>query len=251
LREIGAEIIYRDGDMSFEGFVFDPAEDKACALLASRAGEAEEGSYLYEHIRLYTRDGDPAVLDMVVEKVRHLWEQKELSPRALRYRPCADTKLYERLRTISQYKNARFRMADVRVGDDILVLSRSVKEYKVLQVKEQMNSISKSDFELFDLMEVSLPSGGETIVTPPVLEDVGGKLVVIDGNARFFQCAASGVSSVRAVIVDNVDGMLPAKDPRPLSMLKMVSSTTAMEDMYVGMEKSLIRQIEKVVHPYP
>ncbi|HCG0885754.1 patatin-like phospholipase family protein [Pseudomonas aeruginosa] len=252
LRELGAEVIDPQSARLFDGFVFDPESDKASALLSTVDGtSAAISDYVREKVSLYTKNSDPAVLEMLREKLSPLWRPRQVEPRLFPYAPCSDVELFNRLRTIPHYANAKFRMADVDVCDDILVLQQSVKEFKLLQIKHHMSDLQRNGCDLFELIEVSLPGGRGTIVTPPVLERIGEKLVLIDGNTRFFHCLANGITSVRAVIADNVTAPLPAQRPRPLSTLKLVSSTTPVDAMYTNVDRSLFRRIEEAVHPYP
>jgi len=249
LRELGADVIVVNGALPFDGFAFDIKEDKGTALMSTLEGApVGQNNFMGDRTRLYTRDSDPAVLELLDEKLAQFWVRKNVVERSLAYRPCADVELFQRLKTISHYANAKFRLADVEVSDNILVLQQSVKEFKVLQIKNHISDLQRRGCDLFDLVDVSLPGGRNTIVTPPVLERLSNNLILIEGNTRFFHCLAAGITSVRAVIVDNVSSMLPAQNPRPLSTLKLISSTTSIDQMYTNVDRSLFRPIEEVVH---
>jgi predicted acylesterase/phospholipase RssA len=252
LRELGAEIVHPEQVQLFEGFVIDPECENASALLSTFEGTpATVSNYVREKVSLYTKSNDPAVLEMLKEKLSTLWKFKRGDRRELPYAPCADVELFRRLRSIAHYATAKFRMAEVEVNDDVLVLQQWVKEFKLLQIKHHMSDLQRNNYDHFELVEVLLPGGGGTIVTPPVLERVGDKLVLIDGNTRFFHCLANGITSVRAVIVDGVTAALPAQSPRSLSTLKLVSSTTNLDEMYKNVNRALFRGIEQAVHPFP
>jgi len=253
LRELGAEIIDSDGIVIFDGFVFDSTLDKASALLSNfdKDGYATRNNYLSERIKLYTDDSDPAVLALLRQTLLQLQEKIQAISQPLPYAACADVILFDLLKKIPHYSSAKFRLADIEVSDNIMILNESVKEYKLLQVKHHISALKHSGFDLFELVQVCLPSGKTTIVTPPVLERVGDKLVLIDGHARFFYCIQNGITSIRAVVVDNVTAALPAKNPRPLSALKLISLTTSVDAMYENMDRSLFRRIDEVAHPFP
>lgn len=252
LRELGAEIIFLDGPLPFDGFAFDIREVRSSAILAS-ADRSQDGSIDYErqHVRLYTRDSDPVLLELLTEKLEPHWKECPAKARSLRYIECADTKLFDRLRTLRMYSGAKLRMTDVDVGDNVFVLQQAVKEFKLLQIRNHMRDLEKHGVDYFSLTEVELPGGYGSIVTPPVLERVGEKLVLIDGNTRLFHCLALGVTKVRAVVIDGVEEKLPASDPRPLSSLKLVSATTTFNNLYSEADKSLVRRIEEAAHPFP
>ncbi len=252
LRELGAEIIFLDGPLPFDGFAFDIRQARSSAILASTyRSQGDSSDYERQHVRLYTRDSDPVLLELLTEKLEPHWKECPVKARTLRYVECADTKLFERLRTLRMYAGAKLRMTDIDVGDNVFVLQQAVKEFKVLQIRNHMRDLERHGVDYFSLIEVELPGGHGSIVTPPVLERVGEKLVLIDGNTRLFHCLALGVTKVRAVVIDGVEENLPASDPRPLSSLKLVSATTTFNNLYSEADKSLVRRIEEAAHPFP
>jgi predicted acylesterase/phospholipase RssA len=252
LGELGANIIDTGDDDLFTGLVFDTDIEKASVLLSSFEDNQHglTNNYVNERVRLYTADSDPAVLEMLRQKLSKFRSKKGVAHRSLPYQRCSDVKLFDLLKTIPHYADAKFRLADINVSDEILVLQQSLKEFKLLQIRHHVSDLLKNNQDLFELIEVLLPSGKSTIVTPPVLEKVGDKLVLIDGHARLFYCLNNGIDRIRAVIVDNVKSPLPAQNPRPLSTLKLVSSTTSISDLYSEMDRSLFRRIEEAAHPF-
>ena len=136
------------------------------------------------------------------------------------------------------------------LSDDIVVLQNAVKEYKFLQIGHHIENLQNFGCELFDLRKVKLLNGDTSIVTPPVLEKFGTKYVVIEGSARLFHCVVNGVTAINAVVVNGVRAKLPSPIQRPLSSLRLTSSTKSLTENYQQLDKSLFRQIENTVHPY-
>lgn len=254
LSGLGVEIVYKLEELKpgFDGFVFDINLDKASAILtASDSNVDVQNSYVDELVRFYSCDGDPAILKMLGLILSGYWTQKPIATKSIPYEKISELELFKRLKTIPHYAQAKFKLADVDVSDKVLVLQEAVKEFKLLQIKQHVKDLRANNCDLFEVHQVKLLNGSSTIVTPPILERLNSdKLVLIEGSARFFQCFASGVKSVRAVIVDNVTAQLPSKDPKPLSSLRLVSATTPFTDNYRNVEKSLFRKIEEAVHPY-
>jgi len=252
LRELGAQIIFLNGTLPFDGFAFDIGQTRSSAILAStERSRYESSNFERQRVRLYTSHSDPVLLELLSEKLEPHWKASQVTPRSLRYVECADTKLFDRLRTLRMYAGAKLRMTDVDVGDNVFVLQQAVKEFKFLQIRNHMRDLENQSIDFFSLAEVELPGGHGSIVTPPVFERVGEKLVLIDGNTRLFHCLATGVSRVRAVVIEGVEEKLPASDPRPLSSLKLVSATTTFNNLYSDADKSLVRRIEEAAHPFP
>jgi predicted acylesterase/phospholipase RssA len=252
LGELGAEVVVLEGPLPFDGFAFDIDEARSSAILtASDRSQQGPSDFEHERVRLYTRNSDPVLLDLLTEKLKPHWRKRAVEVRALPYSQCADIKLFGLLRKLRMYSDAKLRMTDVDVCDDVLVLQQAVKEFKVLQIRTHMRDLEKHGVDYFSLTEIDLPGGHGSIVTPPVLERVGDRLILIDGNTRFFHCLASGIAKVRAVVVEGVEEKLPASDPRPLSTLKLVSATTTFRNMYSEADKSLVRRIDEAAHPFP
>ena len=254
LERLGADIVYTLDDLKpqFDGFIFDVATDKASAILTTSDNDTDAPqSYVHELVRFYTSDSDRAVLELLMESLANHWSPKSIAARSLPYAKISEYDLFELLKNVHQYAQARFRLADIEVSDKVLILQEAVKEYKLLQIKQHIHDLRAHGCDLFEVRQVELLSGPGTIVTPPVLERVNSEtLVLIEGNTRFFHCLATGVKSVRAVIVENVSARLPAQHPKPLSSLRVISSTTTLSDNYRNVEKSLFRGIEHAVHPY-
>ena len=254
LTRLGANIEYVSGGckLPFDGFIFDPETDKTSAILSTVDGVVGTADfYAQERVRFYTRDSDPAVLEMLTERLTPLWTPKPSGVRQLPYVMCPEQDLFNLLRTVPQYAKATFRLDEVAISDNVLVLQEAVKEFKMLQVKQHIRELETHNRGLFEPLRVDLLSGPGTIVTPPVLERVGTQnLVLIEGSARFFHCLITGVKTVRAVIVDNVSAELPGKSQKRLSLLRLTSSTMPLTENYPQMNRSLFRRIEDAVHPY-
>lgn len=249
LRELGADVIQATEPQIFTGLIFDLSLDKASALLSTFDSDPSE-NYKNEKVKSYTEHSDPAVLKMLKDNLS-AYLKPVSAPRFLPYKRCTDLKLFSLLETVPQYIGASFRITDVPVNDKILVLQQSLKEYKLLQIRHHISDLKKHNQELFDLIEVSLPSGTSTIITPPIFEAVGEKLVLIEGHARLFYCLNNGIDAIQAVVVTGVTFELPARDTYPLSSLKLDSSTISVNDLYKDVDMGLFRRIEEAVHPFP
>jgi hypothetical protein len=86
-------------------------------------------------------------------------------------------------------------------------------------------------------------------VTPPILEDVGGKLVVIEGLTRCYQCLRTKHKHVTAVVVRNVNVPLPTKQQVSLGDVGIAQTTKKQNELIPGLNKQLLRPIEECMHP--
>jgi len=198
-------------------------------------------------LKRYTFASDSRVIKSLATTVAKMAPSKSAAPQALPYSECLKTELFNKLRKVQQYRNAQFELAEIAVTEDIHVLQHWVKEYKLIQIRQHVESLKSAECLLFEPQKILLSDGSYTIVTPPVLERVGDTLIVIEGNTRLFHCLATGVKNVKAVIVNNVTAPLPTA-PFSIGRIKLTSSTKTLEANFSQIDKSLFRKIEEAVH---
>jgi predicted acylesterase/phospholipase RssA len=236
-------------DLPYDGFLFDVNEESAVSVLSTYDRARTDEWYTRESIRLYSWSSDRAICQMLAGRIKDLWVPTGRCPKKIPYVPCTEDELFTRLRLVPQYGNSRFQQKRMSLTDDIVVLQEAVKEYKFLQMRGHINSLKSAGCELFELTKVDLGNGRSSIVTPPVLERLGGKYVVIEGSARLFYCLSMNISNVNVIVVDNVQARLPSSIQRPLSTLRLTSSTKSLSENYQHLDKTLFRWIESAVHP--
>ncbi len=248
LRRLGAAV-YEVADLPFSGFLFDPESEAACAVLSSTRGRVgTDYDYDEERVRLYTASCDAPVLSSLWSLIAgQSAKASDAPPAPLPYAECPPGELFERLRRVSQYRHAKFNMEQVQLTPALLVVQQAVKEYKALQIQQLVKEFKEASCALFAPQKVLFPDGSDSILTPPVLERTGDKLVVIEGNTRVFHCYWHGESPISAVVVENVEALLPAK-PYSLSDLKLTSATRTLTDNFRDIDRSLFRRIEEAVH---
>lgn len=250
LRRLGAQIIELDNecDLPFSGFLFDSGSQNASAILSNERGiVGADYDYNEEIVRMYTHSNDEPVLTSLASLLNKVATSAPGHPRNLPYRDCTKTELFERLRKVSQYKYAEFEMRQIDVSASLLVLQRSIKEFKLLQIRKHIESLLHASCSLFEPQKIVFDDASESIVTPPVLEELGNKLVVIEGNTRLFHCLCNNIRQIYAVVVRNVESPLPAV-PFSIDKLAITSSTVSMNDNFDRMDRSVFRAIEKEVH---
>ena len=152
------------------------------------------------------------------------------------------------LKKIPQYQYSKFSFESVQLSDHLLTLDLHVKEYKLAQVTQLAESFRRSNIELFSPATFRVGAEVDSIVTSPVLERVGGNLVIIEGSTRFYYALKNNIQSIKAIVISGVSKPLPAKT-RPISMLNLASDTIDRSGLFEDLDKNQIREIESVVHP--
>ncbi|GAC1410140.1 MAG: hypothetical protein NVSMB6_10450 [Burkholderiaceae bacterium] len=235
--------------LPFMGFAFDLGTDRASTILTYLPEDAlTKSRYEDEKVRLYTADSDPVVLDMLNKQVSGHTKAAVPSSLELKYAPCAEQKLFDRLRRVSAYERASIRMQSVQVTRDILVMQKRIKEFKALQMRSFMSDLANDGRNFFGSMQVQLAGANSSIVTPPVLERHSGKLVVIEGNTRLHHCFTNGIDEVQVIVIDGVTDSLPSDGRFSLGNLRLVSSTIPIPNNYQNYKESEYRHIERAVH---
>lgn len=249
LRLLGAQVTETSEPLPFMGFAFDLGTNRASAILTYLPEDAPLNSgFENERIRLYIADSDPVILDMLAGQVSVHTDAAVASSLELKFAPCTQQKLIDRLRRVPSYERASIKICRVQVNRDILVMQKRVKEFKALQVRSFMSDLADHGHDFFGAMQVQLAGTSSSIVTPPVLEKHSGALVVIEGNTRLHHCFTNGIDEVEAVIIENVNDRLPSDGRFSLASLRLVSSTTPIPNNYQNYKESAYRHIEQAVH---
>lgn len=254
LTRLGATIVNveNENELAIDGFLFDVPSKHGRAVISDFRGKiGSDKDYTSGKLRVYTYANDSVVLDIVIREVGKYIPSGKSTRLALSFADCPADELFNLLRKIPFYKDAHISIKSIEVSKAILVLQKSVKEFKVFQMERHIEDLRKRDFGLFDLKKVVFGDGSHTIVCPPILEEMDGQLIVIDGNTRLLHCLVNRVKNISVVVVSGVTAPLPASNPRSLSMLNVTSATKTLRSNYKNMDESLFRRIDEVVHHDP
>ncbi len=233
----------------FNGFFFSPFEENSTAILTTN--ENGRDSYKFEKVKIYNYFNDAPIIDLLREKISSEWSDTSRKKHTFNYIPCSNNEIFSKLKNVHQYRNAKFSLLKIEVNDDIFSMSDSVKEYKVDQIKNFIKDLSDSGEDSTGVYKIELLNGLSSIITPPVLEKINEKYYIIDGNARLFHYFNKGIKYIKAVVVEDVNDVLPSQRSNPLSKLRLTSLTQTMDQNYNGIDQSKFRHIEKAMHPYP
>src|SRR5262245_44689076 len=93
--------------------------------------------------------------------------------------------LLSRLKMVSQYSRVGVHLSIESVQVSSLVaLASYVHEYKYRQFQHWIPEFKRENLRLFESAAVELAGSAKSIITPPVVEDAGGKFVLIEGSTR-------------------------------------------------------------------
>jgi hypothetical protein len=248
LRRLGA-IIVELTELPFDGFVFDVATDGSFAVISGKSGRVgEDFHYAEEEISTYDASHDRAVINSLTNKLPAPAPNASASSIGqLPFTAVPQDQLFERLRRVSQYRHAEFELRAVKVTPALQVLQKSIKEYKIIQINTLIRAFRERGVALFHPQTVMFSDGTNSIVTPPVIERLGDRLVLIEGNTRAFHCLRQRVEEMTAVVVNEVEAPLPA-EPLPLSDVRLTSATTPLANNLRNYDNKQFRKIEECIH---
>jgi predicted acylesterase/phospholipase RssA len=234
--------------LHFSGFLVDPDTDSMLVAISSQLGRVgRDYKYGEELVKVYTLGEDAAMVETIWNSLKAACGDAAVRTSGdVKIRRSDTSALFDKLKGVRQYREAKFDLEYVSLDDDLLVLESGVKEFKFLQIEGLIGAFEAQGVELFYPQEVVFSDGTSSIVTPPVLESSGGDLVVIEGHTRIYYCFKNKIKypKIRAVVVRNVTTALPAK-PKKLSEVGLWSGTVSSEKP----DARFWRDIEERVHP--
>ncbi|GAX45713.1 hypothetical protein NIES4075_67340 [Tolypothrix sp. NIES-4075] len=248
LKQIGTEI-YVTNSLPFHGFLFDPDKDTRLALVSNK--ESAVNSYLNyteETGRVYSASFDAQVIHSFWNLLEP-WQKQvsSITPKQIFFQTCSQTEFFEKLRCVEQYKYAKFSLQIIDINN-VMLLQRYIKEYKFLQINQLITNLYTSGkFELFEPLKLTFEDDTSSIITPPVLETKGEKLIVIEGNTRIFYCLQNGLSQIKVVVVDNVEEPLPG-EPLSITDVSLTSLTLPLDSLIYKLDQQKFRKIEEKIH---
>lgn len=105
----------------------------------------------------------------------------------------------------------------------------------------------KHGFELFSPVGVKLLDGSISIITPPVFEKSGSKLVALEGNTRSTYCYLNEISKFKAIVVSGAKESLPGI-PEQLIGVRIVRKKLNAKIRVRSFNYNYFRKIEQAIH---
>ena len=180
---LGVPII-RASDIPFRGFLSDPTLTSGLAAVTHSRNSAD--AFDYESTRTYSAYSDPGVVEKLHSELAPYLQVHDGSQVVTRlaYSACSEAKLFDRLRSVPQYVDAKFSLGEVLLDESLHGVQTHVKEFKYLQIDWLIRDFKLQDIDLFMSQEVILAGDLRTIVTPPVGDSRAGLYVQESDNCN-------------------------------------------------------------------
>src|SRR5205814_1174187 len=130
---------------------------------------------------------------------------------------------------------------------EVIFLTRYVRGFKYRQIYNLFDLYSKFGIPYFEPTSLKLLDEKYTIITPPVLEKIGEKYYILEGNTRITYAFRNSIQSIRCVIVEGVNDPLPSKGEYTAKEILLSDKNIIGEDRYDEFDYSRFRKIEKAI----
>ena len=130
---------------------------------------------------------------------------------------------------------------------DVSLIAASLRAYKYIQMRNMIDLMQEQGINLFEPAKLEDRDGGFSLITPPVVEQHGDKLIAIEGNTRLYWANRQGLQHVTCIVVRNVRNPLPGY-PVPLDRVVVESRYIRPEDRIKGFNYANFRSIESSIH---
>ncbi len=124
--------------------------------------------------------------------------------------PGDEERLVERLKTVNQYQQAEVTIEHIEF-QQMEALTDFVHEFKFRQIPSLASKFRAAGIKLFGCAAVEFENGSQSLITPPVLEEIDGRFVIIEGSTRLTWMRKNGFDGAVVAVVRGVVDPLPAE----------------------------------------
>ncbi len=232
----------RFSNIQYRAFIFDAATSHASAYVKPQNvdDDAKAG------ITQYHAPHDAVVINALADLLHP--GNEEMSPAFTpRIDQITEKEVLKRLRQVRQYSTNGTRLSFQSVATkELYSLARYGREFKVKQIDLLHEAFRDADITPFTPAAIQLTQG-QSIITPPVVEVYGNKLLLVEGTSRAIYSRDRGFETFPCILVENPVGDLPA-DHLPLSQVRVVGRTLGPDYRYDGWKYEFFRHIESAMH---
>ncbi len=240
LSVLGCRLQYKQ--IRYRSFIFDSATTHASAFVKPPTVDDDQKAGITQ----YHAPNDAVVISTLSGAIRCADTEGPINfiPKL---EQITEQEVLRRLRNVSQYSAAETRISFKTVATrDLYSLARYGREFKVKQIDYLYETFRDAEITPFTPAAIQLISG-RSIITPPVVELYGDKLLLVEGTSRAIYSRDMGIEEFPCVVVENPRGSLPSNHV-PLSQVRVIGRTLGPEYRYEGWNYENFRHIESTMH---
>ena len=205
LKAMGVDLLPLDRDPTVRGYFFNCNRQEGASCVA---GPLRKSSVKLESATQYEGISHYPVISAIYKAAG--FRTKERVQPTFKVVPGRESDLIDRLKTVDQYKHADVEIEKIKI-EDVKSLTEFVHEFKYRQIPTLVRKFEGSGVDLFGCAAVEFDNGSYSFITPPVVEELGGKFVLIEGTTRLTWLKKNGYLEATVVVVRGVVDQLPAK----------------------------------------
>jgi predicted acylesterase/phospholipase RssA len=227
--------------LPFRGYLIDPESDEGAQAVVYDE-QAVGGRVLAVQ---YRAREDNAAIRALANSLPNCTERNE--DVTLTLRPEDPQKVIALLkRHVNQYSRATL-TAEVIPVEDLTALSKLVRGYKYQQIRALADMFRDSRLRMFECASVDY-GDKKTIVTPPVVEATGDKLILVQGTTRSLYLLRARVDTVACILVRDLTSAMPSALRVKLKDVLVAGRAISTEDRYAQNIDREFRPIEYATH---
>jgi predicted acylesterase/phospholipase RssA len=249
LRCLGAEI-HEVSALPFEGLLFRRAEGPGNAvILDEKRTERRQANFAVK----YDGREDAAAIESMIHRLTEIMTNPILSVGSdISIVKGGTDVISSRLKTLEQYKSrdVSITLEEVDV-ERIVFLTKYVKSYKYGQIGRLFDIYEDRGLRLFESVEIRYRVEGLDLsmpITPPVVEEHGERLYLIEGNSRLtYLIKERKVKRLSLFVIRNVSARLPTSGEFNAKQLLISDETKMGASRYENWTEADYRHIEEAV----
>ncbi len=240
LEHSGVNIIKLEKDIPFNGFILDGTSQEFCRAIILNNINA------HFHSKFYEGETDYIAITLMRNEIKtYLSKSKKHKLIAEKIK---EEELITALRSVNQYNNSLTKLALKNLEIETLIfITQFVRGYKYRQISVLYKMYENYNIELFDSAKLVLRNNQFTMITPPVIEKIGDKYFVIEGNTRLVYAYKNGIKNMNCVVVEGVEEPLPADGRFSIKEVILSDKEVIGENRYDKFDYKYFRKIESAV----
>lgn len=239
LEKIGVSIKKIDS-LPFTGYLFDAHNKDNCKAIIINDND-------HFHSKFYEGESDYKVISLLLESVKHYIFST--TTKKLVIEKMEPEILFKHLRNVSQYDSIDIKLSIESLNiKELTFITQYVRGYKYRQIAYLYDLYKNYNVPLFESAKLILKDGDNyTLITPPVIELIGDKYYVIEGNTRLLYAYKHGLKELNCIIVKGVIETLPSIGRFGIKEVILSDKEVIGEDRYDKFNYSTFRKIESSV----
>lgn len=232
-------VIKKADKLTFSGFLFDAHIAEVCkAIILSNNS--------HFHSKYYEGESDFTVINLLYENVKMFLSKQNNSK--LIIEKIGEEVLFEKLRKVKQYDSPKIKISLKTLEiENLIFITQFVRAYKYRQISYLYELYKNFNVSLFDTSKLVLTSEHYTLITPPVIEHIGDKMFVIEGNTRLLYAYKNGMKEINCVVINDIEEGLPSAGRFSIKEVILSDKEVIGEDRYDKFDYSSFRKIESAV----